>query len=65
MEKVNQDKDEVIVTSKDDSNVVVMAEETYNQLVETVYLLSNPANVQHLSESIDQYNKGKTVELNE
>lgn len=65
MEKVNQDKDEVIVTSKDDNNVVVMAEETYNQLIETVYLLNNPANVKHLAESIEQYTKGKIVEWNE
>jgi len=65
MEKVNQDKDEVIVTSKDDNNVVVMSEETYNQLIETVYLLNNPANVKHLAESIEQYNKGKTVRLDE
>jgi len=65
MEKVNQDHDEIIVTSKDDNNVVVMSEESYHQLIETVYLLNNSANVKHLAESIEQYNKGKTVKLDE
>lgn len=65
MEKVNQDHDEIIVTSKDDNNVVVMSEESYHQLIETVYLLNNTANIRHLTESIEQYNQGKTVKLDE
>ena len=37
-----------------------MSEEYYNSMIETLHLLSNPANAKHLAQSIEQHKAGKT-----
>ena len=39
-----------------------MSLDCYNSLMETVHLLKSPANVAHLTESIEQYRAGDVVE---
>ena len=39
-----------------------MSKSYYDSLMETVYLLSSPANAQHLQEAIAEYQAGKTQE---
>jgi len=39
-----------------------MSLESYNSLMETVYLLKSPANAEHLTKSIKQFQQGKTQE---
>ena len=62
IDKVNDDQEAVIITSKD-SNAVLISEDQYNQYLETIYLLNNPKNASHLSESIYQLHEKKTTEI--
>ena len=60
MDKVIQDNDPLIVTRKNKKNIVLISVDEYNSLIETNYLLSNEANVEHLKKSIMQHKLGKT-----
>ena len=59
MDKVIQDNDPLIITRKNNENVVLISIDEYNSLTETNYLLSNEANVKHLKKSIAQHKSGK------
>ncbi|GHU96676.1 prevent-host-death protein [Spirochaetia bacterium] len=59
MDKVFQDHDPLIVTRKNNENVVLLSVGEYNSLLETNYLLSNEANAEHLKKSIVQHKAGK------
>ena len=50
----------MIVTRKSD-NMVIMSEESYNSLMETLYLMDDKANYNHLMKSVAQYKAGKTT----
>ena len=65
MDKVIQDRYPLIITRKNNENVVLISVDEYNSLVETNYLLSNKANSEHLKKSIAQHRSGriKTREL--
>lgn len=63
IDKVNDDSDVIIVTTKDNKNAVLLAEDDYNSMVESLYLISQPANARHLEESIQQLDVGKTHEV--
>ena len=58
MDKVTDDFETMIVTRKDNKNVVIISEETYNNLMENAYLLGNKANFEWLMESKLQLEKG-------
>ena len=60
MDKVIQDHDPLIITRKNNENVVLLSIGEYNNLVETNYLLSNQANAEHLKKTITQHKAGKT-----
>jgi len=64
IDKVNEDQEAITITTKT-HNAVLISESEYNQYKETVYLLNNPTNAKHLSESIAQLQSGDTIELNE
>lgn len=57
LEEVNQDGDEVEITSKHGSAFLVSARE-YNALRETAYLLRSPANAARLASSALQVREG-------
>jgi len=59
MDKVYNDHDPLIVTRKNNQNVVLLSIEEYNSLIETNYLLGSEENYTYIKESIDQYEKGK------
>jgi antitoxin YefM len=59
MDRVFQDNDALIVTRKNNENVVLISIAEYNSLIETNYLLSNEANADHLKKSIAQHRSGK------
>ena len=61
MDKVIQDNDPLIITRKNNENVILMSVNEYNSLIETNYLLSNEANAEHLKKSIAQHKSGKTT----
>ncbi|PRO66084.1 type II toxin-antitoxin system Phd/YefM family antitoxin [Alkalicoccus urumqiensis] len=60
IEKVNDDKEAITITTKE-RNAVLISEEEYNQYMETIYLISNPSNADRLSESIQQLNDQNTT----
>ncbi|QQD84956.1 MULTISPECIES: type II toxin-antitoxin system Phd/YefM family antitoxin [Jeotgalicoccus] len=55
--KVNDDSDAIIITTKD-RNAVMMSEESYNEIMETLYLQQSPSNAKRLSESIENLERG-------
>ena len=59
MNKVIQDQNSLIIARKNNENVVLISVNEYNSLIETNYLLSNAANVEHLRNSITQHKSGK------
>ncbi len=58
MDKVTDDYETMIVTRKDNKNVVMLSEETYNNLMENVYVMGNKANYDWLMESKAQLENG-------
>ncbi|HAP44028.1 MAG TPA: prevent-host-death protein [Spirochaetaceae bacterium] len=59
MDKVYNDHDPLIITRKNNENLVLISIDEYNSLMETNYLLSSEANAEHLKKSIEQYESGK------
>ena len=59
MDKVTDDYETMIVTRKDNKNVVMLSEEAYNNLMENVYVMGNKANYDWLMESKAQLESGK------
>ena len=59
MDKVTDDYETMIVTRKDNKNVVMLSEEAYNNLMENVYVMGNKANYDWLMESKAQLENGK------
>lgn len=59
MDKVTDDYETIIVTRKDNRNVVMLSEESYNNLMENIYVMGNKANYDWLMESKAQLESGK------
>ena len=59
MDRVIQDADPLIITRKNNANVVLISVDEYNSLIETNYLLSTEANAAHLKKSIAQHKSGR------
>jgi antitoxin YefM len=55
------DHEPLIVTRKQNENMVVMSQEDYNSLMETVYLLSSKKNADRLHESRKQAKTGEKI----
>jgi antitoxin YefM len=62
LDQVVNDADCTIITRRDSKDAVVMSLDYYNSLMETIYLLKSPANVEHLRKSIEQYREGNVQE---
>ncbi|WP_026295064.1 type II toxin-antitoxin system Phd/YefM family antitoxin [Sediminispirochaeta bajacaliforniensis] len=60
MDKVYHDHAPLIVTRKDNENVVLISLEDYNSLTETQYLLSSKNNAEHLAKSLHSAREGKS-----
>lgn len=65
MDKVTDDYETMIVTRKNNKNVVMISEETYNNMMENIHVMGNKANYDWLMESKEQLEKGhvKTRDL--
>ena len=61
-DRVNDEAEVLIVTRKAGGNVVVLSEENYNNLIENLYLRSNPANYERLMASVAQLKRGECGE---
>jgi antitoxin YefM len=60
IDRVIEDQDATLIHRREGGNAVVLSEQAYSSMRETLYLLSNPANAQTLMESVAQYKVGKT-----
>ena len=58
LDKVTDDFETLVITRKENRNVVVMSEESYNNLLEYVYIASDKANYDWLMKSKAQYEAG-------
>ena len=59
MDKVTDDYETMIITRKNNKNVVMLSEESYNNLMENIYVLGEKANYDWLMESKAQLEEGK------
>lgn len=58
MDDVTDNYETVIVTRKDNKNVVMMSEESYNNLMENLHIMEDKANYDWLMESKKQLEEG-------
>lgn len=58
MDKITDDYETMIVTRKDNKNVVMLSEETYNNIMENIYVMGNKKNYDWLMESKAQLENG-------
>lgn len=59
LDQVVEDADVTVISRRDAQDAVVMSFDHYSSLMETVHLLSSPANAAHLAKSIAQARTGK------
>ena len=62
MNRVCNDHEALIITRNGEQSVVMLSLEDYKALVESAYLLRNPANAKRLLSAIGQLNAGKGME---
>lgn len=58
MRETNEDVERIVVTTNDNTNIVVMSEEDYRSWNESIYLMKNPANHQMLLDGIKAFENG-------
>lgn len=61
LDRVHEDADVTVISRRDGADAVVMSLEHYESIMETMYLLSTPANAAHLAKSIAQHKAGKAT----
>ena len=59
LDKVTDDYETMFITRKGNKNVVMISEESYNNLMENIYVVENKANYDWLMESKAQLEEGK------
>jgi antitoxin YefM len=59
IDRVVADRDATLIHRRDGENAVLLSESAYNSIMETLYLLSSPANAKRLMESVEQDRQGK------
>lgn len=60
IDQVVEDADVTVISRRDAPDAVVMSFDHYSSLMETVHLLSSPANATHLARSLAQARAGQT-----
>ncbi len=58
MDKVTDDYEIMIVTRKGNKNIVMLSEESYNNMMENIYVMGNKSNYDWLMESKAQLEAG-------
>ena len=61
LDQVHDDADVTIISRRDGADAVLMSLDHYQSIMETMHLLSTPANAAHLAKSIAQHKAGKTT----
>jgi len=60
IDQVVEDADVTVISRRDAPDAVVISFDHYSSLMETVHLLSSPANAAHLARSIAQSRSGRS-----
>lgn len=60
IDQVVEDADVTVISRRDAPDAVIMSFDHYSSLMETVHLLSSPANAAHLAKSIKQARAGRS-----
>jgi antitoxin YefM len=58
MDKITDDYETMIVTRKNNKNIVMLSEESYNNMMENIYVMGNKNNYDWLLESKAQLEQG-------
>jgi antitoxin YefM len=61
LDAVHDDADVTVISRRDGADAVVMSFDYYQSIMETMHLLSTPANATHLAKSIAQHKAGKAT----
>ena len=61
LDSVVNDATHTIIHRRDAEDAVVMSKESYDSLMETLYLLSSPENARRLESAIEQYKANKGI----
>ena len=62
MRHTTEDRDPVMITRNGQAAVVMMAEEEYRSIMETMHLLSTPANAERIRRGLADYAEAKFTE---
>ena len=61
LDRVYEDADVTVISRRDGADAVVMSLDHYQSVMETMHLLSTPANAAHLAKSIAEHKAGKAI----
>ena len=64
LDEVEDSRAPLFVTRSKRKAVVIMSEDEYASIAETLHLMSNPVNAEHLRQSIAEFDAGKVVTMN-
>ena len=59
-DKAVRERETIIVTRKNDENIVMMSLDSYNNLMANLEIRSNRTNYQHIMEGVHQLETGRT-----
>jgi antitoxin YefM len=62
MDEVCDNRDALTVTRQNERSVVMLSEEEYESIIETLHLLRNPANAAHLQRGLNEFKSSDVVE---
>jgi antitoxin YefM len=62
-ERIAKNHEVISVEKAPEQAIVMLDAQEYNSLIETLYLLSNPANASRLREGIEQHKQGLAREI--
>ncbi len=62
LDSVYQDHEPLVITRKNNENIVMLSLEDYNSLMETQYLYSSKNNIAHLMKSLSSALNGQTIQ---
>ena len=62
IKEAEEDRDVIAITRNGHSSVVLMLQEEYDSILETLHLLSTPANARRVQQGLADYEEGRLEE---
>jgi len=59
-DKASDDAETIFVTRKNEKNIVMMSLESYNNIMENIFIRRNRKNYHHILDGINQIEQGRT-----